>query len=538
MAEKEVWRRKDCSVLISLIVLMIKVSLCDGILKCRCSPCHPNAVNETCIAKFQCFTGLRQALENGELVEIISMGCFSEEENSILQCKGHLIPHRMPRTVACCNDEDYCNEYLDPLYVEHNNTQEAVHAGQDEVINLTQIVLIVSVTCCFLMFVLVVSILYLRYKRRESKKEPFIRDQEDQSDSFMSDSTKGLIDQSSGCGSGPSILVQRTIARNIHLVRSLGKGRYGEVWKGLWREEEVAVKIFFTAEESSWARETELYQSVLLRHDGILGYIASDIKGTGSWTQLFLITDYHENGSLYDYLHTHVLDVEDMLKMGHTAACGLGHLHSEIFGTKGKPAMAHRDIKTKNILVKSDGSCCIADLGLAVRYVSESNEVDLPPNSRQGTKRYMAPELLDNSARKEHFDAYKQGDIYAFGLVLWEIARRCISNGIADEYQPPYFETIPAHTDPSFEEMRKIVCVEKMRPGFPNRWSSTEYLKMMARLMRECWSHNPGARLTALRVKKTLGGMILQLNKSVKLDEAEKITEVTNIIKNKLSQIP
>lgn len=66
------------------------------------------------------------------------------------------------------------------------------------------------------------------------------------------------------------------------------------------------------------------------------GYIASDIKGTGSWTQLFLITDYHENGSLYDYLHTHVLDVEDMLKMGHTAACGLGHLHSEIFGTKGK----------------------------------------------------------------------------------------------------------------------------------------------------------------------------------------------------------
>ena len=31
------------------------------------------------------------------------------------------------------------------------------------------------------------------------------------------------------------------------------------------------MKIFFTTEESSWARETELYQSVLLRHDGILG---------------------------------------------------------------------------------------------------------------------------------------------------------------------------------------------------------------------------------------------------------------------------
>lgn len=72
-----------------------------------------------------------------------------------------------------------------------------------------------------------------------------------------------------------------------------------------------------------------------------------------------------------------------------------------------------------------------------------------------------------------------------------------------------------------------VMCI-----AIKNLFSFLQYLKMMARLMRECWSHNPGARLTALRVKKTLGGIILQLNKSVKLDEAEKITEITNIIKN------
>ena len=65
--------------------------------------------------------------------------------------------------------------------------------------------------------------------------------------------------------------VQRTIAKQIHLVRSIGKGRYGEVWKGKWRGENVAVKIFFTTEEASWFRETELYQTVLLRHENILG---------------------------------------------------------------------------------------------------------------------------------------------------------------------------------------------------------------------------------------------------------------------------
>jgi len=54
-------------------------------------------------------------------------------------------------------------------------------------------------------------------------------------------------------------------------VKSIGKGRYGEVWKGKWRGENIAVKIFFTTEEASWFRETELYQTVLLRHENILG---------------------------------------------------------------------------------------------------------------------------------------------------------------------------------------------------------------------------------------------------------------------------
>jgi len=65
------------------------------------------------------------------------------------------------------------------------------------------------------------------------------------------------------------------------------------------------------------------------------GFIAADIKGTGSWTQMLLITDYHENGSLHDYLRENVLGVTLMLKLAHSAANGLAHLHSEIHGTQG-----------------------------------------------------------------------------------------------------------------------------------------------------------------------------------------------------------
>ena len=74
------------------------------------------------------------------------------------------------------------------------------------------------------------------------------------------------------------------------------------------------------------------------------------------------------------------------------------------------------------------GSCCIADLGLAVYYDACNDSFDLPAGSRVGTKRYMAPELLDNTEPKT-FHEYKKIDIYAMGLVLWEIARRCSFSG-------------------------------------------------------------------------------------------------------------
>ena len=43
--------------------------------------------------------------------------------------------------------------------------------------------------------------------------------------------------------------------------------------------------------------------------------------------------------------------------------------------------------------------------------------------------RYMAPEVLDDTLNIRHFDSFKRADIYSFGLVLWEIARRCDIGG-------------------------------------------------------------------------------------------------------------
>lgn len=50
---------------------------------------------------------------------------------------------------------------------------------------------------------------------------------------------------------------------------------------------------------------------------------------------------------------------------------GLMHLHEEIPANKAdgyKPAVAHRDFKSKNVLLKADMSACIADFGLALIF--------------------------------------------------------------------------------------------------------------------------------------------------------------------------
>lgn len=64
---------------------------------------------------------------------------------------------------------------------------------------------------------------------------------------------------------------------------------------------------------------------------------------------------------------------------------------------QGKPAIAHRDIKSKNILMKINGSCVIADFGLAVTHSQTTGQLDVGSNPRVGTKRYMSPEVLDET---------------------------------------------------------------------------------------------------------------------------------------------
>ncbi|XP_076459416.1 TGF-beta receptor type-1-like [Babylonia areolata] len=494
-----------------VFLLCILPSQC---LICRhCQDCTKPATpkNDTCETDGFCIT----VITNWEGRIRLNKECKSKSEQFLkgrpLYCEVNQRAVHVSN-VKCCWEQDLCNDLDSPtLAPPPRNSVDRKDMKREES-GLTAVELMIVIAVPIILFCVVLMFMYCLYQQCQRHNRPYAPPPDIDTSLLMPEepqSLRELYDWSqSGSGSGLPLLVQRTIARQIRLGEIIGKGRYGEVWCGHWRGENVAVKIFSSREERSWFREAEIYQTVMLRHENILGFIAADNKDNGTWTQLWLITDYHENGSLFDYLNRQAVTPAVMIRLAVSAACGMAHLHMEILGAQGKPAIAHRDIKSKNILVKSNNTCCIADLGLAVRHDSKTDSVDIAPNNRVGTKRYMAPECLDETINMNHFESFKRADVYSFGLVLWEIARRCSIGGIFEDYQLPYYDMVPS--DPSLEDMRKVVVTECHRPAIPNRWQAVESLRVLSRLMKECWYHNAAARLTALRIRKTLASLASQ----------------------------
>ena len=83
-----------------------------------------------------------------------------------------------------------------------------------------------------------------------------------------------------------------------------------------------------------------------------------------------------------------------------------------------KQPVAHRDVKSKNILIGDDGRAIIADLGLAIKLDDVEPEVKPRVEQPVGTTRYLPPEILDRTFNKANFQSYKEWDIYRTQIKL------------------------------------------------------------------------------------------------------------------------
>ena len=199
-------------------------------------------------------------------------------------------------------------------------------------------------------------------------------------------------------------------------------------------------------------------------------------------------------------------------------ARGLDYLHEEY--TNGKPAIAHRDFKSKNILIKSDLTPCLADFGLALVFERGQPIGDTYP--QVGTRRYMAPEVLEGAIIFSR-DQFFRIDMYAFGLVLWELISRCatlwhtVNDAIVDQthntdmydkcntssessfvedFRLP-FEIESGVSNPSLDQMQDLVINLRLRPQFREGWNQHLGMTKMIRTTRECWDQDSEARISA-----------------------------------------
>jgi serine/threonine protein kinase len=127
-----------------------------------------------------------------------------------------------------------------------------------------------------------------------------------------------------------------------------------------------------------------------------------------------IVTELCANGDLFDYIrNVSPPSLYKVLSMMLDIARGLEYLHLR------KPSVIHRDCKSSNILITSQGKAKIADFGLA--KVKQSTRSMM--RSLVGTVNWQAPELWSPHPKYNH-----KVDVFSCGMVFWEILQWHLPN--------------------------------------------------------------------------------------------------------------
>ncbi|CAG2168047.1 unnamed protein product [Oppiella nova] len=455
---------------------------------------------------------------NASLYTILAKGCWDTSPDMSCQreqCYSSVKPTgALNNTRFCCCYGPLCNanisaqHYLNsyqPLQSLPRHTNEKLESFQNEENMSNKAVLMACMAA--LVSVLLIGLGFTICCRALSSSVMAANTKHKNSDSLH------LLESNSSSTQSSSLLCD---LENLKLIEEIGRGRYGSVWKGILDDKTVAVKKFGPQHRDYYLNEKDIYLLSFMEFSHslprLLGFqeICSDGR-----PEYHLVLSYAPLGCLQDYLRNNTIDWLTLCKMIQTVTQGLAYLHSEVNkGDRRKPCVAHRDLSSRNILIKADNTCMICDFQFAIRisgseYYSCGERFDSQTASLNdvGTLRYMAPEILEGAVNlRDCESAMKQIDVYALGLVLWESASRCsdLYQGIeVPNYKQPFEKELGLH--PTFEQMQVMVTRHKARPLFPDIWKdSNPAIRSLKETIEDCWDHDADARLTALCVEERL----------------------------------
>ncbi|XP_076897818.1 uncharacterized protein LOC143551230 [Bidens hawaiensis] len=190
----------------------------------------------------------------------------------------------------------------------------------------------------------------------------------------------------------------------------IGVGECGSVYKvKLSSGDTVAIKRFHSLSKVVDHNEfvNEIRALTRIRHRNIvklLGYCSH-------FENSFLVYEYLEGGSLADILgdkNAQILDWTKRVNIIKGIACALSYMHHDC-----SPAIIHRDVSSKNILLDSEYEACVSDFGTSkILNPNSSNWSNIA-----GTLGYLAPKLAYNMMVTE------KCDVYSFGVLVLEIVK-------------------------------------------------------------------------------------------------------------------
>ena len=161
------------------------------------------------------------------------------------------------------------------------------------------------------------------------------------------------------------------------------------LWRGTYNGSSVCVKVFKQKDHDLWTNERSLYSIKTTANEFILHCVGSEQRDSMVGMQLYLLTEYHPLGSLNHYLQHHTLDWPQTLKILQSISLGLAHLHSNFTVTSNgttttKFAIAHRDVKPANVIIKDDnGHCVLGELSQALMLDPSATERTLSNLNRK-----------------------------------------------------------------------------------------------------------------------------------------------------------
>lgn len=195
-----------------------------------------------------------------------------------------------------------------------------------------------------------------------------------------------------------------------------------------------------------------------------------------SLNRFFLFYDYDSshNGSLFEKKSEIFKSNEQKVVFLLTLARSFNILHNL------DPPLIHGHFSSNNIMLDKSNNPRIADLSL----LSLKKFANIYAGYTHKTA-YTPPEYLKDKGFVVQ-NPRKAGDVYAFGLIMWELFT---------EKQP--FPKI------KLKELRKFVCEEKSRPKIP-----PNIPEEIANLIRVCWQEEEEKRPSFSTLIRTLENMI------------------------------